>query len=300
MSDDLVFAPATELAEQIRSKSVSPTEVMQAHLSRIESVNPKLNAIVTPDETAMDQAREAEDALMRGELRGPLHGVPFTAKDSVDVGGLRTTRGSRFFEDHVPDADAVVITRLKDAGAVFLGHTNVPEFVFWFETDNAVFGRTENPWKLGRTTGGSSGGEAAALSAGDVPVGTGQRRRVLDPSAGGVLRRRGTEADARARAADGTLARRPAALHARRADGAHGQRRGRCAVPALRAGRPRPLRHASAGTGVRQGWTGRYAGSGSAGAPRGLSLRSPGRSRPPWQGRRPHWRRWAARWSRSP
>ena len=80
MSDDLVFAPATELAEQIRSKSVSPTEVMQAHLSRIESVNPKLNAIVTPDETAMDQAREAEDALMRGELRGPLHGVPFTAK----------------------------------------------------------------------------------------------------------------------------------------------------------------------------------------------------------------------------
>ena len=173
MSDDLVFAPATELAEQIRSKSVSPTEVMQAHLSRIESVNPKLNAIVTPDETAMDQAREAEDALMRGELRGPLHGVPFTAKDSVDVGGLRTTRGSRFFEDHVPDADAVVITRLKDAGAVFLGHTNVPEFVFWFETDNAVFGRTENPWKLGRTTGGSSGGEAAALSAGMSPLGLG-------------------------------------------------------------------------------------------------------------------------------
>ena len=121
MSDDLVFAPATELAEQIRSKSVSPTEVMQAHLSRIESVNPKLNAIVTPDETAMDQAREAEDALMRGELRGPLHGVPFTAKDSVDVGGLRTTRGSRFFENNVPDADAVVITRLKDAGAVFPG-----------------------------------------------------------------------------------------------------------------------------------------------------------------------------------
>ena len=173
MSDDLVFAPATELAEQIRSKSVSPTEVMQAHLSRIESVNPKLNAIVTPDETAMDQAREAEDALMRGELRGPLHGVPFTAKDSVDVGGLRTTRGSRFFEDHVPDADAVVITRLKDAGAVFLGHTNVPEFVFWFETDNAVFGRTENPWKLGRPTGGSSGGEAAALSSGMSPLGLG-------------------------------------------------------------------------------------------------------------------------------
>ena len=188
MSDDLVFAPATDLAERIRSKSVSPTEVMQAHLSRIESVNPKLNAIVTPDETAMDQAREAEDALMRGELRGPLHGVPFTAKDSVDVGGLRTTRGSRFFENHVPDADAVVITRLKGAGAVFLGHTNVPEFVFWFETDNAVFGRTENPWKLWADDRGLErrGGGSAVLR--HVPVGTGQRRRVLDPSAGGVLR----------------------------------------------------------------------------------------------------------------
>ena len=173
MSDDLVFAPATELAERIRGKSVSPTEVMEAHLARIESVNPKLNAIVTPDETAMDRAREAEDALMRGELRGPLHGVPFTAKDSVDVGGLRTTRGSRFFEDHVPGADAVVMTRMKEAGAIFLGHTNVPEFVFWFETDNAVFGRTENPWKHGRTTGGSSGGEAAALSAGMSPLGLG-------------------------------------------------------------------------------------------------------------------------------
>ena len=121
MSDDLVFAPATELAERIRSKSVSPTEVMEAHLARIESVNPKLNAIVTPDETAMDRAREAEDALMRGELRGPLHGVPFTAKDSVDVGDLRTTRGSRFFEDHVPGADAVVMTRMKEAGGHLLG-----------------------------------------------------------------------------------------------------------------------------------------------------------------------------------
>ena len=173
MSDELVFAPATEIAERIRSKSVSPTEVMEAHLARIDSVNPKLNAIVTPDETAMDQAREAEDALMRGELRGPLHGVPFTAKDSVDVAGLRTTRGSRFYEDHVPDADAVVMTRIRDAGGVFLGHTNVPEFVFWFETDNAVFGRTENPWRHGRTVGGSSGGEAAALSAGMSPLGIG-------------------------------------------------------------------------------------------------------------------------------
>ena len=254
MSDDLVFAPATELAEQIRSKSVSPTEVMQAHLSRIESVNPKLNAIVTPDETAMDQAREAEDALMRGELRGPLHGVPFTAKDSVDVGGLRTTRGSRFFENNVPDADAVVITRLKGAGAVFLGHTNVPEFVFWFETDNAVFGRTENPWKLGRTTGGSSGGEAAALSSGMSPLGLGSDVGCsirlpaaycgvvgLKPTHGRVpLTGHWPDAISLLRFMHvGPMARTV-------------QRRCGCAVPALRAGRPRPLRHASAGTGTRQ------------------------------------------------
>ena len=173
MSEEICYADATELAERIRTGALSPVEVMRAHLERIEAVNPKLNAVVTLADGAMERAREAEAALVRGELWGPLHGVPFTAKDSVDVAGVRTTRGSKLFEDHVPDADATAVARLKQAGGIIIGHTNVPEFVFWFETDNRVFGRTENPWKPGRTPGGSSGGEAAALAAGLSPLGVG-------------------------------------------------------------------------------------------------------------------------------
>ena len=173
MNEEICYATATELAEHIRNKALSPVEVMRAHLERIEAVNPRLNAIVTLADGAMDRARQAEDAVMSGELWGPLHGVPFTAKDSVDAEGVRTTRGSKFFENHVPSADATAIARLKDAGGIFLGHTNVPEFVFWFETDNRVFGRTQNPWNQARTSGGSSGGEAAALAAGLSPLGIG-------------------------------------------------------------------------------------------------------------------------------
>ena len=173
MDQEITYAGATELAGGIRNKTLSPIEVLQAHLDRIDAVNPKLNALVTMADDAMDKAREAEAAIMRGEVLGPLHGVPFTAKDSVDVAGVRTTRGSKLFEHHVPDADAAVVTRLKEAGGIFLGHTNVPEFVFRVETDNVVFGRTENPWKKGRTAGGSSGGEGAALAAGLSPLGIG-------------------------------------------------------------------------------------------------------------------------------
>ncbi len=173
MNEEICYSTATQLAERIRSKDLSPTEVVRAHLERIEAVNPALNAIVTPAEDALDRAKEAEAALARGDDVGPLHGVPFTAKDSVDIAGMRTTRGSRLFTDHVPDADAVAAARLKDAGAIFMGHTNVPEFVFWFETDNEVFGRTQNPWNLERTPGGSSGGEAAAIAAGLSPLGVG-------------------------------------------------------------------------------------------------------------------------------
>lgn len=173
MNEEICYSTATELAERIRSKDLSPVEVVRAHLERIDAVNPALNAIVTPAEDALDRAQEAEAALARGDAVGPLHGVPFTAKDSVDIAGMRTTRGSRLFTDHVPDADAVAAARLKQAGAIFMGHTNVPEFVFWFETDNEVFGRTQNPWNLERTPGGSSGGEAAAIAAGLSPLGVG-------------------------------------------------------------------------------------------------------------------------------
>ena len=173
MSEDIYYADATELAERIRSKALSPVEVIAAFLDRIEAVNPKLNAVVTVADDAMERAREAEAAVARGDVLGPMHGVPFTIKDCIDTEGVRTTRGSKLFEDRVPEADAPVVRRLKDAGGILIGKTNMPEFALWWETGNAVFGLTENPWKAGRTPGGSSGGEAAAIAAGLSPFGVG-------------------------------------------------------------------------------------------------------------------------------
>ena len=173
MNEEICYLTMTELAKSIRDKTLSPVEVVTAHLDRIDSINPKLNAIVELTEGVLDRAHEAEAALMSGNLWGPLHGVPFTAKYSVDAKGVRTTRGSRLFADHIPTADATAITRLKDAGGIFLGHTNVPEFVFWFETDNRVYGRTNNPWNQNHTSGGSSGGEGAAIASGLSPIGIG-------------------------------------------------------------------------------------------------------------------------------
>ena len=173
MHEEICYLDATEMAQRIRSKALSPVEVVKAHLERIEEVNPKLNAIVTLPGGAMERAVEAEAAIMRGEIWGPLHGVPFTVKDCVDTAGVRTTRGSRLCADRVPEADAPVVTRLRGAGGIFIGKTNMPEFALWWETDNLVFGRTNNPWDTERTTGGSSGGEAAAIAAGLSPLGIG-------------------------------------------------------------------------------------------------------------------------------
>lgn len=173
MHEEICYLDTTEMALRIRSKALSPVEVVKAHLERIEEVNPKLNAIVTLPGGAMERAVEAEAAIMRGEIWGPLHGVPFTVKDCVDTAGVRTTRGSRLFADRVPEADASVVTRLRGAGGIFIGKTNMPEFALWWETDNLVFGRTNNPWNTERTTGGSSGGEAAAIAAGLSPLGIG-------------------------------------------------------------------------------------------------------------------------------
>ena len=173
MSEEIYYADAAELAERIRAKTLSPVEVVQAHLDRIEAANPKLNAVVCLDDRALERAREAEAAMARGQSWGPLHGVPFTIKDCFDTEGLRTTRGSKLFEDHVPTTDAIVVRRLKEAGGIFVGHTNMPEFAFWWETGNRVYGRTVNPWNEERTCGGSSGGEAAAIAAGLSPLGMG-------------------------------------------------------------------------------------------------------------------------------
>jgi aspartyl-tRNA(Asn)/glutamyl-tRNA(Gln) amidotransferase subunit A len=173
MHEHLYYCDATDLAILVRTKQVSPIEIMRAHLERIQLLNPRLNAVVTLNESAMEHARAAETALMRGDSLGPLHGVPFTVKDSLDTAGLRTVRGSRLFQGYVPAADASAVARIKAAGGILLGKTNLPEFSFARESDNAVFGRTVNPWNPERTPGGSSGGESAAISAGLSPLGLG-------------------------------------------------------------------------------------------------------------------------------
>lgn len=173
MRDEICYAPAVELAAKIRSKDLSPTEVMEAHLDKIESVNPRLNAIVTFAKDPMKQAREAEAAVNRGDKIGPLHGVPYTLKDCVETEGLRTTLGSKLMQHNVSVADAEIYRRLKSAGGILLGKTNMPEFALWWKTDNDLFGLTRNPYNLDRTVGGSSGGEAAAIAAGLSPLGVG-------------------------------------------------------------------------------------------------------------------------------
>ena len=173
MSEDLLMLDAVGLAEGIRDRRFSPVEVLAACLERIEALNPKLNAVVTMVDGAVERSRQAEAALMRGESWGPLHGVPFTIKDCIDTAGIRTTIGSLIFSDNVPDEDATVVKRLLGAGGVMMAKTNLPEFALWWETGNRVFGRTNNPWDESRTTGGSSGGEAAAVSSGMSPLGIG-------------------------------------------------------------------------------------------------------------------------------
>ncbi len=173
MSEDIYYAPATELAAKIRQKVLSPVDVVQAHLDRIEQLNSTLNAIVFFAEDPLERAKEAEAAVMRGDDLGPFHGVPYTLKDCIETTGMRMSLGSKIYNDYVSDQDAEVYTRLKDAGGILLGKTNMPEFALWWETDNEVFGKTRNPWNLDRTAGGSSGGEVAAIAAGLSPFGLG-------------------------------------------------------------------------------------------------------------------------------
>ena len=173
MHHELAYLDATELAARIRRKELSPVELVRALRERADELNPSLNAIVTPFEDVEKRAREAEAAVLRGDEPGPLHGVPFTVKDSFDTKDVRTTRGSRLFADHVPARDATVVARLKAAGGIALGKTNLPDSAFWWETDNLVFGRTVNPWDPERSAGGSSGGEAAAVAAALSPLGVG-------------------------------------------------------------------------------------------------------------------------------
>ncbi|MET0650547.1 MAG: amidase, partial [Pyrinomonadaceae bacterium] len=156
---------AVELGRLIRARAVSPVEVVGAYLRRIGEVNPTLNAVVTLAPDALERAREAEAAVVRGETLGLLHGVPLTVKDTIAVRGLRTTYGSRVRADYVAEDDAPAVARLRAAGAIIVGKTNCPEFALDYTSENPVFGRTNNPHDLGRTPGGSSGGCAAAVAA---------------------------------------------------------------------------------------------------------------------------------------
>lgn len=169
----IFYSDATKLAELIRNREISPVEVMQAHLDRIEAVNPKINAIVSVAQGALEAARAAEAAVLAGEKLGPLHGVPFTVKDSIDTAGVLTQRGSPIFRGRIPDTDATSVARMKKAGGILLAKTNLPEFSYWIESDNLLSGRSNNPWDVTRTPGGSSGGESAAIAAGMSPIGLG-------------------------------------------------------------------------------------------------------------------------------
>src|SRR5262245_36363922 len=173
MTDNITRMDATSLAELIANRELSPVEVVQAHLDRIIEVNPKINAIVTLADNALDGAKKAEAAVKSGAKLGPLHGVPFTVKDSLDTEGVLTQRGSPIFKGHVPDADATAVARVKAAGGILIAKTNLPEFAYSVETDNLLTGRTNNPWNLEYTPGGSSGGESAAIAAGMSPLGLG-------------------------------------------------------------------------------------------------------------------------------
>jgi amidase len=173
-SPDICFLSAVEMAGLIRRKKLSAREVLAAHLTQIERVNPKVNAIVTlVADQAVQEARKADEAQAHGAALGPLHGLPVAHKDLVETAGIRTTFGSLIFKDNVPTQDAILVERMKAAGAITVGKTNTPEFGAGSQTFNRVFGATKNPYDVTKTCGGSSGGAAVSLACGMVPLADG-------------------------------------------------------------------------------------------------------------------------------
>jgi amidase len=173
MRDHLADRPATELARMVRAREVSAVEVLEAALDRVNRLNPTINAVVTLNQRAMDDAREIDARIARGDAPGALSGLPVGIKDVTPVASLRTTFGSPLYADYVPDDDALVVRRLRDAGAVILGKTNCPEFAAGGNTFNDVFGRTRNPRDPRKSAGGSTGGGAAALATGMIALAEG-------------------------------------------------------------------------------------------------------------------------------
>ena len=174
-TSEICFMTATEMVKRIRSKELSCREVMEAHLNQIERINPIVNAIVTriPSEQALTLADAADEALVKGQKVGPLHGLPIAHKDLASTRGMRTTFGSPIYKDFVPDHDGLIVERLKQAGALTIGKTNTPEFGAGSQTFNQVFGETLNPYDTTKTCGGSSGGAAVSLACGMLPLADG-------------------------------------------------------------------------------------------------------------------------------
>ena len=171
---DLAYTPAVELVRLISEKSLSPVELMENCLARIDEVNPRLNCFCFVfAEEAMDLARAAERAVASGEALGPMHGLPVGIKDVTPTAGKFTTRGSRMYEDWVPEEDALIVRRFARAGAIMVGKTTTPEFAYDSFTESPLWGITRNPWNPERTPGGSSGGSGAAVASGCVPLAEG-------------------------------------------------------------------------------------------------------------------------------
>jgi len=166
MNPEILKTSATKMAAMVGAKEVSPVELVEAHLEQIERLNPKLNAYVdVRAAAALTDARAAEKSVMSGDALGPMHGVPISIKSCIDVEGMKCEAGSKLRAGNLPQKDAVLVQRLKSAGAIVLGVTNTPECLMAWETDNLLYGRTNNPWDVTRTPGGSSGGESAAIAA---------------------------------------------------------------------------------------------------------------------------------------
>jgi len=171
---EICFMSAYDMLEKIKSQEITSLEITETIIERIEKINPIINAYCTPTfEIAREMAKKADERVKKSEDIPPLNGIPTSIKDLLPVKGVRTTFGSKIYEHHVPDEDAIAVTRLKEAGCVILGKTNTPEFGFKGVTDNLIFGVTPNPWNLERTSGGSSGGAAASVVCGMGPLAQG-------------------------------------------------------------------------------------------------------------------------------
>ena len=172
--EDICFMPAWEMREKIKCQELTSQEITEVIIERIEKINPIINAYCTPTfELAREQAKKADARVKDNKTIPLLNGIPTSIKDLVEVKGVRTTMGSKIYENHIPDDDAFVVKRLKNAGCVILGKTNTPEFGFKGVTDNLIFGPTLNPWNLEKTSGGSSGGAGAAVASGISPLAQG-------------------------------------------------------------------------------------------------------------------------------